>query len=1093
MRPSQNAFFGYSYQQCITFLMFAKMDVEREIEAIEIEAVVNNNFDDIKISSKDRTAYCQIKDIDNISLNDLTIEEHQIIIKGKGHKLSDGINVLFFKDIDVVCNEHLWDISAYKISNLYVIPLSRRKAEKIVSKLYKYDEKRESHIEQFFNSCLDKRQLNIKREELPSIDIFDIHLLEETVNVGKKLLEFENILFVEGKPGVGKSHLVTCLAKEYKNSLVYRFWVSNQDKDYKSRLIYQNFLSNISKELFHDYRYRDEDEIIEYLDRIQKTVIIDGLDHVENYQKDELVSFVKFIDKLKNKCKTIVLSRPLKIKINWRKQQLANWNFEETQTVLDELYFISDYTTCRNIYDLTDGYPILVRFVAEHYKQYSEMPLSEKLNGIDDYYDGIISNTNLLIALSLFLSTRSFIMESEISLFLKDEILSELVKEFIKSHPYLFEIRLNRISLFHDSFNTFLRNKRIERTLISSNVKQVVHRSLMSGEKRFMSRFSFFDLEKSMKIEIIKKYVSITYFQKILKSCIDFEALRTFYKQIRESLTELEANEFDIVEYYNLSLIVNITARDHISTINGFLYTFIKSILFHGYGDDDITSTEHLFCMYYYYKTGDATLLYNLTSDEHYDTEHFYQNLEYEVWIEEDYFSRHLSPLKKTKYLKRFLNQDLSVDTLEYVPHILANLYLHETKIKELKRLQSAIREYLDKDEYFGVYSLEDALQQFKNVSIRLSGVFLENAKDILLSLGKDFFPNQYHSTSLQELILKNSSQGSFTVWPKVLNYIRLSLHEKRKIDLTSIGYFFAMYGKRKDYTVFNIDEALKVFEEKGLISIDKSIEIILFTQNMSEKGIRHLLNSYIQLHSPDIISKLLQKYHPDWYQITWFDLPAEFINHFPDRLFNYAMNSQLLKWHSYSKEIEFRDIQNVLGSNRKTELMKTMKILNYRIRIPANHPSTKKLQKLECLLSLFEPEDESKYFKTAEERYAQGILDSDSIDFIKEHSLNVEDIAGFTDENRAAFANLEIYQAFSNEIVKENASKILQNALTGKIQSINMFANLFHLPGNVPKFANEHNLEVDYERLYQSFITFMEISLLITNKNSLNNAMEVI
>jgi hypothetical protein len=42
MRPSQNAFFGYSYQQCITFLMFAKMDVEREIEAIEIEAVVNN-------------------------------------------------------------------------------------------------------------------------------------------------------------------------------------------------------------------------------------------------------------------------------------------------------------------------------------------------------------------------------------------------------------------------------------------------------------------------------------------------------------------------------------------------------------------------------------------------------------------------------------------------------------------------------------------------------------------------------------------------------------------------------------------------------------------------------------------------------------------------------------------------------------------------------------------------------------------------------------------------------------------------------------------------------------------------------------------
>jgi hypothetical protein len=183
MRPSQNAFFGYSYQQCITFLMFAKMDVEREIKAIEIEATVDNNFDDIKILSKDDIIYCQIKDIDNISQHDLYIEDHQIIIKGKGHKLSDGINVLFFKNIDVVCNEQLWNIPAYKISNLYIISLSREKAGKIVSKHYKYNEKRESRIEQFFNVCLDERKLSIKREEIPGIDVYDIHLLEKTVNI----------------------------------------------------------------------------------------------------------------------------------------------------------------------------------------------------------------------------------------------------------------------------------------------------------------------------------------------------------------------------------------------------------------------------------------------------------------------------------------------------------------------------------------------------------------------------------------------------------------------------------------------------------------------------------------------------------------------------------------------------------------------------------------------------------------------------------------------------------------------------------------------------------------------------------------------
>ncbi len=65
--------------------MLAKMDVEREIKAIEIEATVDNNFNDIKISWKDKTTYCQIKDIDNIYRYDLTIKDHQISIKGKEH------------------------------------------------------------------------------------------------------------------------------------------------------------------------------------------------------------------------------------------------------------------------------------------------------------------------------------------------------------------------------------------------------------------------------------------------------------------------------------------------------------------------------------------------------------------------------------------------------------------------------------------------------------------------------------------------------------------------------------------------------------------------------------------------------------------------------------------------------------------------------------------------------------------------------------------------------------------------------------------------------------------------------------------------
>ena len=54
------------------------MDVERQIDKLEIEAIVNNNFDDARISFLGESVYCQMKDIDSIKFEDLTLEENRI-------------------------------------------------------------------------------------------------------------------------------------------------------------------------------------------------------------------------------------------------------------------------------------------------------------------------------------------------------------------------------------------------------------------------------------------------------------------------------------------------------------------------------------------------------------------------------------------------------------------------------------------------------------------------------------------------------------------------------------------------------------------------------------------------------------------------------------------------------------------------------------------------------------------------------------------------------------------------------------------------------------------------------------------------------
>ncbi|QQQ29008.1 hypothetical protein [Chryseobacterium indoltheticum] len=106
---------------------------------------------------------------------------------------------------------------------------------------------------------------------------------------------------------------------------------------------------------------------------------------------------------------------------------------------------------------MTQGYAILVKYVAEFYKLNKELPETGQLQDIDSFYEGIIKKEKGKYSLSIFLCTNSYLMYSELDLFLEES--KYYVEEFVDEHPYLFDTKLNRIALFHDSFNTYLRNK----------------------------------------------------------------------------------------------------------------------------------------------------------------------------------------------------------------------------------------------------------------------------------------------------------------------------------------------------------------------------------------------------------------------------------------------------------------------------------------------------------------------------------------------------------------------------------------------------------------------------------------------------------
>ena len=381
----KNAFSGYTYQKQITFLLLSIMDVERNISKIEIEAKTTDNFDDLVITTPSGVIQFQIKDFENIKFDDLKVKDNKVLMKGREPlELSSKQNIIFFRNISFKPNEEVLKFPSYKLSNnISIISLSRTQIDEKIDDLYVNNPQRRNEIDSFLNLILDKRIWEISRESLPQLKVFITELQEESVLISHKLLKFDKLLFIEGKPGIGKSHFVNTLTKEYENNILYRFWVGNQDNDYQVRLKFENFIRDLNTKLFYDQKTRAIEELLVELKKEKKTFIIDGLDHVENYNNSEFDSFINFITKTKNYCEVIVLSRPLESKLEWKKHTLENWNFEQTKKVLKELFHLSEYSIIKEIYNISQGYPIIVKYLSEHYKLHKTIPLIEQVNNID--------------------------------------------------------------------------------------------------------------------------------------------------------------------------------------------------------------------------------------------------------------------------------------------------------------------------------------------------------------------------------------------------------------------------------------------------------------------------------------------------------------------------------------------------------------------------------------------------------------------------------------------------------------------------------------------------------------------------------------
>jgi len=1075
-QAARNALKGYTFQHYIFTLFVAKMDVERKIKKIESEAITTGNFDDLYLESN-KNYRIQVKNYPGTSLDDISISKDSFRIKGNSNVYNQlENNIVIINTDQIITNSEFLGLPAIIINKIVIIPLTPSDVQNLLDEMFS-TESREVQIIQYAFSLTTSSNFVILIEDLPKVIRMSVDLSDKTILIREPLESIETgILWISGKPGVGKSHYVEELIQKYDNAIVYRFWTGSQDERLMKRLQFDAFLDDIAVAIFNSPKSYTIAELTQEIVRQEKILIIDGLDHVENYNPKELNLYIDFINSLEN-APIVVLSRPLVAKVSWKPMELTNWSLEETELYLAMAYNISEYRVVREIYYATDGYPIITYFIAEHYITHEEINITLEIENLNQYYGILLEKVKPKSLLSIFATNNSFFTEFEIRNILKDPFLVDVIMDFSEAHPYLFKRTLNRISLIHDSFNTYLRYELKNYPELEDRINQFVESSLLSGDVNFMSRLSSFELSEDFYKELLWMYSEVDNFSTLLERTLDFNSVTSFYNQLQRLLEHREG-VLNLYQYYSFSLIYQMINRNDLIGNEGLVYQVLLYMNDHVIIEEEIFSTGVLWNTFILLELQEEGPYKRYLTDRMYDSNQI-ETLYEAVYDEQHYFEiRESKPNYKETLEKlednnitEFIKQDILI---RHMVNVWNNQDREDIYFKLLD-------EYLKNVENIAIYQLSKIVENY-GIRSMWSARILISVKYQLNEMGKLGEKNFFYGKSLDEIIRESASKGSFETVEYAQSFLRLVNHGKRQTDIYSINRVWTMYYNRKDYSVYTLDTTLNVFEEYGFLDELKSIDILRKVMDQSEKGIRHLLGSYINMKDDFIINKLEQigAFNDSDFPLDIFDLAPEKINcldvkHFDDRVY------ELLSYHGYGKTIEYGDIQNSLQSKYCNRILDAIIYHGYRI---LGAIDDKKIEKkiIEKGIYILKKsiEEEKEYIP-----FKYGCLHEEDKKYINDNQIGYLEVSRYPDGWHSCLPLVDIYSLYKVEEIRIHHMKIIHTAMFARVSDKEYIGNWHLLIGNIPRFLQQYEVHIDWNKMYGILKWFLKESLIYDIDNN--------
>ncbi len=447
-----------------------------------------------------------------------------------------------------------------------------------------------------------------------------------------------------------------------------------------------------------------------------------------------------------------------------------------------------------------------------------KVSLTTPVSEINDYYETLFVNDEKpSSAISILASGNCFFTLKELEGFFAEPEMYEVICEFVKRHPYLFKIIRNRISLIHDSFNTYLRTKIETFAQRQAKTVAVIRESLLSGSIEYMARMDSFEFDEEFYLKMLKKYSNANSFTELMLSTRDYNSITSLYVQLQR-LLEGRAGIFDIYEYYSFALLFQIATRNNLVGDDSLIYQMLLYMRSHEGIEDTIFSSDYTWQVYLVC-CGERKYVEQYLANRHMSDSQLYSLIEH-LNIDQEFYEKKENEITYSELdaqLKRD-NTNLWEQQMALTDYLIS-IYIHG---KSGDRYLDLFGAYLSGDKERSTATLLDEMSHYGLEKFWV-GHSLHSAEYQLHELGFFGNGNKFRNHSLHELIAENAYRGSFHVITLAASHLKLANYECRDTDISNLAYCWSMYYNRKDYSVSTIDEALLTFEAKKLINWKQS------------------------------------------------------------------------------------------------------------------------------------------------------------------------------------------------------------------------------------------------------------------------------